>query len=75
MEESPFAGRLPVFVGDDKTDEYGFVAVTDAGGWAVKVGRGATNANYRLPTVAAVRKWLSALGSSVAGEKRSEDAA
>jgi len=69
MEETPFSRRLPVFVGDDKTDEYGFVAVTVAGGWAVKVGRGPTNANYRLPNVAAVRKWLTALGSRAAGRK------
>jgi trehalose 6-phosphate phosphatase len=76
MEEPPFASRLPVFVGDDRTDEYGFVAVTIAGGWAVKVGRGTTNATYRLPNVAAVRKWLSALGGSVAaGRKRNNDAA
>ena len=53
--EPPFAGRLPVFVGDDLTDEYGFAAVTTAGGWAVKVGRGRTHAHYRLPDVAAVR--------------------
>ncbi len=58
MEEPPFAGRRPVFVGDDRTDEYGFAAVMDASGWAVKVGRGPTNAPYRLPNVAAVRRWL-----------------
>jgi trehalose 6-phosphate phosphatase len=75
MEESPFARRLPVFVGDDRTDEYGFVAVTVAGGWAVKVGRGPTNANYRLPNVAAVRKWLSALGSGATGRKTKHNAA
>jgi trehalose 6-phosphate phosphatase len=75
MEEPPFASRLPVFVGDDRTDEYGFVAVTVAGGWAVKVGRGTTNATYRLPNVAAVRKWLSALGAgAAAGGKRNADA-
>jgi trehalose 6-phosphate phosphatase len=61
MMEPPFAGRLPVFVGDDCTDEYGFVAVTHAGGWAVKVGHGRTNAHYRLPDVPAVRRWLAAL--------------
>jgi len=60
MEEPPFAGRLPVFVGDDLTDEYGFVAAMHLGGWAVKVGRGATRARYRLPDVAAVREWLQA---------------
>jgi trehalose 6-phosphate phosphatase len=75
MEEAPFASRLPVFVGDDKTDEYGFVAVTVAGGWAVKVGRGPTNANYRLGSVAAVRKWLSALGSGAVVRKRRNHAA
>jgi trehalose 6-phosphate phosphatase len=61
MAESPFAGRLPVFVGDDLTDEYGFVAATHLGGWAVKVGRGATRARFRLRDVAAVREWLAAV--------------
>ncbi len=61
MAEPPFAGRVPVFVGDDLTDEYGFVAATHLGGWAVKVGRGATRARFRLPDVAAVRSWLNAV--------------
>ena len=60
MAELPFAGRLPVFVGDDLTDEYGFVAAMHLGGWAVKVGRGPTRARYRLRDVAAVRAWLGA---------------
>ena len=60
MAERPFAGRLPVFVGDDRTDEYGFEAVIRAGGLAVKVGRGSTRAPFRLADVAAVRKWLGA---------------
>jgi trehalose 6-phosphate phosphatase len=58
MAERPFAGRLPVFVGDDYTDEYGFTAVIRAGGWAVKVGPGRTRAPFRLRDVAAVRRWL-----------------
>lgn len=61
LREPPFAQRLPVFVGDDRTDEYGFAAVASRGGWSVKVGRGSTSAHYRLPDVAAVRRWLSAL--------------
>jgi len=65
MAEDPFRGRTAVFLGDDLTDEYGFVAVTHLRGWAVKVGRGATRARYRLRDVAAVRAWLgSALSAS-----------
>ncbi len=75
MREPPFAGRLPVFVGDDFTDEYGFAAVTITGGWAVKVGRGRTDAHFRLPDVAAVRRWLAALVSDIAVLEESEDAA
>jgi trehalose 6-phosphate phosphatase len=61
MAEAPFAGRVPVFVGDDRTDEYGFDAVARMGGWGVKVGRGTTRAAYRLPSVATVRRWLVSL--------------
>jgi trehalose 6-phosphate phosphatase len=60
MAEPPFRGRLPVFVGDDLTDEYGFVAVTHLRGWAVKVGPGPTRAHYRLADVTTVRGWLDA---------------
>jgi trehalose 6-phosphate phosphatase len=59
LREAPFAGRVPIFVGDDRTDEYGFAAVEAAGGWGVKVGPGPTHARHRLANVAAVRDWLS----------------
>jgi trehalose 6-phosphate phosphatase len=58
MLEAPFAGRLPVFVGDDRTDEDGFIAVEQQGGWSIKVGSERTAARFRLPDVAAVRRWL-----------------
>jgi len=58
MTEPPFRGRTPVFVGDDRTDEFGFTAVERAGGWAVKVGAGPTHASYRLRDVAEVLQWL-----------------
>lgn len=58
LAEAPFKDRVPVFVGDDLSDEYGFAAVAGKAGWGVKVGRGPTVARYRLPDVAAVRGWL-----------------
>jgi trehalose 6-phosphate phosphatase len=56
--EPPFLGRVPVFVGDDTTDEDGFAAVDALGGVSVKVGPGPSAAQYRLPDVAAVWAWI-----------------
>jgi trehalose 6-phosphate phosphatase len=59
-----FAGARPVFVGDDLTDEAGFVAATAAEGHGVLVGdRLPTAARYSLPDVAAVHRWLGALAA------------
>jgi len=60
MAELPFRGRMPVFVGDDHSDEHGFTAVMDMGGQAIKVGPGRTLARYRLRDVTAVCRWLGA---------------
>ena len=65
MAEPPFGGRVPVFVGDDRSDEHGFAAVRVMGGWGVKVGPGPTLAPYRLRDVAAVRRWLGAALAAV----------
>ncbi|MFN4121161.1 trehalose-phosphatase [Acidovorax sp.] len=59
MTQPPFAGRMPVFVGDDVTDEAGFAAVQSLGGWGIKVGEGPTAAQHRCMTPAALRGWLS----------------
>jgi trehalose 6-phosphate phosphatase len=59
LSEPPFLGRQPIFVGDDTTDEDGFVEIRRRGGVAIRVGlSGATAANYRLPSVGAVLAWL-----------------
>lgn len=58
MREAPFAGRVPVFAGDDTTDETGFAVVQPRGGIAVKVGPGATQAVHRLDSTRSVFEWL-----------------
>jgi trehalose 6-phosphate phosphatase len=61
MREPPFVDALPVFVGDDLTDENGFRAARSFGGVSVLVGPSrATAADLRLEDVAAVRGWLEA---------------
>jgi trehalose 6-phosphate phosphatase len=60
MQRAPFAGRLPVFIGDDVTDEDGIRAAIALGG-----------TGYRIPDdfdePESVRRWLTALA---AGEER-----
>lgn len=58
MELPPFSGRVPVFAGDDVTDEDAMAAALALGGSALKVGEGPTCATARLPDVAAVTDWL-----------------
>lgn len=58
LAERPFRGRTPVFIGDDRTDELGFHAVNQLGGWSIKVGSGLTAAAWRLRDTRAVLTWL-----------------
>jgi trehalose 6-phosphate phosphatase len=61
MAEPPFLGARAVFIGDDLTDEAGFVAVRAMGGLGVLVGSDRpTAALARLDDVAAVLDWLGA---------------
>ena len=58
LREPPFAGRTPLFVGDDITDEVGFASVQRLGGLGVKVGEGPTVAWQRIATPASFRQEL-----------------
>jgi trehalose 6-phosphate phosphatase len=57
MKEPPFAGRRPVFIGDDFTDQGGFRVVEGQGGVSIAVGD-RVRGQYRVDDSAAVRRWL-----------------
>ena len=60
LQEPPFAGRTPVFVGDDVTDEDGFAACAELGGHGIKIGPGPTLATYRIQRCEDIFGWLQA---------------
>ncbi|HKY81827.1 MAG TPA: trehalose-phosphatase [Sphingobium sp.] len=59
MARAPMAGGVPVFIGDDVTDEEGFAAAAELGGAGILVGPPrATLAAFSLEQVTAVRHYL-----------------
>jgi trehalose 6-phosphate phosphatase len=71
MQEQPFCGRIPVFIGDDSTDEDGFRSVNKLQGYSIKVGAGSSEARWRLPDSDGVLKWLQAYRGFI--EKLNQD--
>ncbi|HUY83848.1 MAG TPA: trehalose-phosphatase [Steroidobacteraceae bacterium] len=67
LDEAPFAGRTPVFVGDDFTDLDGFRVVDALGGVSIAVGD-RVQARWRIDDPPAVRAWLA--GIAALGELR-----
>jgi trehalose 6-phosphate phosphatase len=59
MSRAPMQGTAPIFVGDDWTDEPGFVAAQELGGYGILVGPlRETGADYRLASPGDLRAWL-----------------
>lgn len=58
MAIPPFAGRVPVYAGDDLTDEVAMAHAQAHGGFGIKIGEGETVARHRLSDPAALARWL-----------------
>jgi len=58
MQHAPFAGRTPVFLGDDTTDEDVFRVLPDFDGIGFSVGRRIDGASHMFKSPRAVRDWL-----------------
>ncbi len=62
MNEEPFLKKLPVFIGDDTTDEDGFKYVNSIQGISIKVGENKNSlAKYKLKSVSEVNFCLNKL--------------
>jgi trehalose 6-phosphate phosphatase len=64
MQEPPFSGRRPVYVGDDLTDLDGFRVVDALGGVSIAVGE-RVQGQYHLDDPAAVREWLKGIAGLI----------
>jgi trehalose 6-phosphate phosphatase len=61
MTHEPFAGRRPIFIGDDVTDESVFAIMPGLGGLAFSVGRRAKGVDGHFDEPRDVREWLAHL--------------
>ena len=61
MQHAPFAGRRPLFIGDDVTDESVFEIMPEMNGLAFSVGRRAEGVNGHFDAPSDVREFLARL--------------
>lgn len=70
MKLPPFAGRTPIFIGDDTTDESVFAIMPDFAGVAFSVGRQVAGAINHFDCPADVRAWLERIVSTAGSDAR-----
>jgi trehalose 6-phosphate phosphatase len=58
MRRAPFRGRVPIFIGDDTTDESVFAIMPDFRGLGLSVGRQVEGAIHHFDAPSEVRQWL-----------------
>jgi trehalose 6-phosphate phosphatase len=63
MRYPPFAGRNPIFIGDDTTDEPVFGIISKFGGLGFSVGRVAADVNGHFDKPESVRAWLARIAA------------
>src|SRR5690606_14636439 len=61
MARAPWAGRRPVFIGDDVTDEAAFAVLPKWKGVGIAVGQPRPGAVVGFATASEVREWLAGL--------------
>jgi trehalose 6-phosphate phosphatase len=71
LDDARYDGRVPLFAGDDLTDEDGFAVVNARGGASIRVGEGETQATHRVDSAAVLRailrRWADAGAVDLAG--------
>jgi trehalose 6-phosphate phosphatase len=65
MDHPPFAGRQPIFIGDDTTDESVFAIMPELEGIAISVGRKVVGVPHHFETPQSVRGWLERIAPAV----------
>lgn len=75
MAHPPFAGRRPIFIGDDKTDDTAFAVVPEFDGVAISVGRMVPGVAERFEAPTDVRRWLERIAAKDDLAQPKEDSA
>ncbi len=63
MTFDPFLGRIPIFIGDDTTDEAAFEVMPEFDGFAISVGRKVAGVDGIFRSPEEVRRWLQTIAS------------